>query len=36
MDREHLTVEGKGFSELLIADNPKATENRHVRISTQP
>jgi flagellar motor protein MotB len=34
MDREHLTVDGKGFSELLTADNPKAAENRRVRITT--
>ena len=31
-----LTGEGKGFSELLLPEKPKAAENRRVRITTQP
>lgn len=34
--KERLTEEGKGFSELLIPEKPKAPENRRVRITTQP
>lgn len=36
VDKERLTGEGKGFSELLTPDNPKAAENRRVRIIAQP
>jgi hypothetical protein len=33
---DRLTGEGKGFTELLIPEKPKAAENRRVRITTQP
>ena len=36
VDKDRLTGEGKGFSELLTPDNPKASENRRVRIIAQP
>jgi outer membrane protein OmpA-like peptidoglycan-associated protein len=36
VEKERLTGEGKGFSELLLPEKPKAGENRRVRISTQP
>ena len=36
LDKNRLTGEGKGFSELLTPDNPKAAENRRVRIVAQP
>jgi outer membrane protein OmpA-like peptidoglycan-associated protein len=36
VDKERLAGEGKGFSELLTPDNPKAAENRRVRIVAQP
>ena len=36
VDKERLTGEGKGFSELLLSEKPKAAENRRVRITTQP
>ena len=36
IDKERLVGEGKGFSELLVPDKPKAAENRRVRITTQP
>ena len=36
IDKERLLGEGKGFSELLLPDKPKAAENRRVRITTQP
>jgi outer membrane protein OmpA-like peptidoglycan-associated protein len=36
VDKARLTGEGKGFSELLIPEKPKAAENRRVRITTQP
>ena len=36
VDKERLTGEGKGFSELLVPEKPKAAENRRVRITTQP
>jgi outer membrane protein OmpA-like peptidoglycan-associated protein len=36
VDKERLTGEGKGFSELLLPEKPKAAENRRVRITTQP
>jgi outer membrane protein OmpA-like peptidoglycan-associated protein len=36
VDIERLTGVGKGFSELLVAEKPKAAENRRVRITTQP
>ena len=36
IDKERLVGEGKGFSELLLPDKPKAAENRRVRITTQP
>ena len=36
VDKDRLTGEGKGFSELLTPDNPKAAENRRVRIIAQP
>jgi OOP family OmpA-OmpF porin len=36
VDKERLVGEGKGFSELLVPDKPKAAENRRVRITTQP
>jgi outer membrane protein OmpA-like peptidoglycan-associated protein len=34
--KDRLTGEGKGFSELLTPDNPKAADNRRVRIIAQP
>ena len=36
VDKDRLTGEGKGFSELLTPYNPKAAENRRVRIIAQP
>ena len=36
VDRERLKGEGKGFSDLLLPEKPKAAENRRVRITTQP
>lgn len=33
---QRLSSEGKGFTELLIPERPKAAENRRVRITTQP
>jgi outer membrane protein OmpA-like peptidoglycan-associated protein len=36
VEQERLSGEGKGFSELLIPEKPKAAENRRVRITTQP
>ena len=36
VDKERLTGEGKGFSELLVPEKPMAAENRRVRITTQP
>jgi outer membrane protein OmpA-like peptidoglycan-associated protein len=36
VEGDRLTGEGKGFSELLIPDKPKASENRRVRITAQP
>ena len=36
VDKERLTGEGKGFSDLLLPEKPKAAENRRVRITTQP
>ena len=36
VDKERLSGEGKGFSELLLPEKPKAAENRRVRITTQP
>jgi outer membrane protein OmpA-like peptidoglycan-associated protein len=36
VDKERLTGEGKGFSELLLPEKPKAAENRRVKITTQP
>ena len=36
VDKDRLTGEGKGFSELLLPEKPKAAENRRVRITTQP
>ena len=36
VDADRLSVEGKGFSELLFPDKPKAAENRRVKIATQP
>ena len=36
VDKERLAGEGKGFSELLLPEKPKAAENRRVRITTQP
>jgi len=36
VDKERLTGEGKGFSELLLPEKPKAAQNRRVRITTQP
>ena len=36
VDKERLLGEGKGFSELLLPEKPKAAENRRVRITTQP
>jgi len=34
ISKDRLTVEGKGFSDLLYPDKPRAIENRRVRIST--
>ena len=34
--KDRLKGEGKGFSELLTPDNPKAADNRRVRIIAQP
>lgn len=36
VENSRLTGEGKGFSELLLPEKPKAAENRRVRITTQP
>ena len=36
VDKERLVGEGKGFSDLLLPEKPKAAENRRVRITTQP
>ena len=36
VESDRLTGEGKGFSELLVPEKPKAAENRRVRITTQP
>jgi outer membrane protein OmpA-like peptidoglycan-associated protein len=36
IENDRLTGEGKGFSELLVPEKPKAAENRRVRITTQP
>ena len=36
VDKERLFGEGKGFSQLLMPEKPKAAENRRVRITTQP
>ena len=36
IDKERLSGEGKGFSELLLPEKPKAAENRRVRITTLP
>jgi hypothetical protein len=36
VETDRLTGEGKGFSELLVPEKPKAAENRRVRITTQP
>ena len=36
VNKERLTGEGKGFSDLLLPEKPKAAENRRVRITTQP
>lgn len=36
VDQARLSGEGKGFSELLLPEKPKAAENRRVRITTQP
>jgi outer membrane protein OmpA-like peptidoglycan-associated protein len=36
INKERLTGEGKGFSELLLPEKPKAAENRRVKITTQP
>ena len=34
VEKERLVAEGKGFSELLLPDQPDAMENRRVRITT--
>ena len=34
VDVSRLVAEGRGFSELLVKDNPNAPENRRVRIAT--
>ena len=34
--KERLVSEGKGFSELLLPDSPRAVENRRVKISILP
>jgi outer membrane protein OmpA-like peptidoglycan-associated protein len=36
VESDRLTGEGKGFSELLVPEKPKAAENRRVRITVQP
>ena len=36
IDKDRLSGEGKGFSELLVPEKPKAAENRRVRITTLP
>ena len=36
VESDRLTGEGKGFTELLFPEKPKAAENRRVRITTQP
>ena len=36
VDKERLTGEGKGFSDLLLPEKPKAAENSRVRITTHP
>jgi outer membrane protein OmpA-like peptidoglycan-associated protein len=36
VEKGRLVGEGKGFSELLMPEKPKAAENRRVRISTLP
>jgi outer membrane protein OmpA-like peptidoglycan-associated protein len=36
VDQDRLSGEGKGFSELLLPEKPKAAENRRVRITIQP
>jgi outer membrane protein OmpA-like peptidoglycan-associated protein len=36
VEGDRLTGEGKGFTELLIPEKPKAAENRRVRITAQP
>ena len=36
VESDRLTGEGKGFSELLLPEKPKASENRRVRITTKP
>jgi len=36
VDKERLAGQGKGFSELLLPEKPKAAENRRVKITTQP
>ena len=36
VDKDRLTGEGKGFSELFLPEKPKASENRRVRIIAQP
>ena len=36
VDKERLVGEGKGFSDLLLPEKPKAADNRRVRITTQP
>ena len=36
VDKDRLSGEGKGFSELLVPEKPKAAENRRVRITTLP
>ena len=36
IEKERLVGEGKGFSELLLPESPKAAENRRVKISTLP
>ena len=36
VDKDRLKREGKGFSELLLPEKPKASENRRVRIIAQP
>ena len=36
VESDRLTGEGKGFSEVLVPEKPKAAENRRVRITAQP